>query len=103
MKSAETKSLTFYQISEGKKVILARQENEHYRKGLKLGCALRFEQDMRRRKSVPVDELSTNLFRQKGSTFLIYQESILTNVTLFTDDSLKYRIFLLQILFLFKI
>lgn len=72
MKSAEKKLLTLYQVSEGEKVILARQENEHYRKGLKLGCVLRFEQDMRRRKSVPVHELSTNLFGQKGSTsFLI--------------------------------
>lgn len=58
------KSLTFYHICEGKKVILARQKNKHYRKGLKLSCVLRFEQDIRR-KSLPIYELSTNLFSQK--------------------------------------
>lgn len=72
MKSAEKQQLTFYQTSEGKKVILARQGNEHYRKGLKLDCVLRFEQDMRRRNSVPMYEMSANGFSQKGSTsFLI--------------------------------
>lgn len=71
MKSAEKKPLTFHKVSEGKKVILARQENEHYRKRLKLGCVLRFEQDMRRRKSLPIYELFTDLFNQKGSTSFI--------------------------------
>lgn len=64
MKSAEKKPFTFYQISEWKKVILARQQNGHYRKGLKLGCILRFEQDIRR-KSLPIYELSTNLLRKE--------------------------------------
>lgn len=81
MKSGEKKQLTFYQISEEKKVIHARQGNDYYRKRLKLGCVLRFEQDMRRRKSVPIYELSTNGFSQKGSTsFLISHESTLSTL-----------------------